>query len=519
MVRKLNYNTIFIPSTCLISILLACVFEFIINKVFPQPTFFFSFDRFVAIALITGSTICLIRYRKYFCKHLHKAFLLFALAFGISFILVFPRTVYLSPDDQIHFKNAYFFMSDTVELKGGFSAIESAGFTNVGGKGFDELATLYESMNQADETVISGQYQIADSPQLYTRIVYLPFYLGFRLSGLLHLNFTTSVAVAKICNLFCYIALVYFAIKYSGKFNKIFFVIGLLTSNMFLATQFSYDPLVIANLLLAISLFLYIRQTEKPAPKYFLGFVLAATFGSLTKAVYCPILLLALLIPNDKFDCKNRAIAFKVCSILIMLVLASTFVLPILSGGLASDIRGGSTSVSGQINFLLHNPLKAIAVVVMFLTSQWPSLAFYPISLVSLGVGATAAPIYELCSIVVPLVGVLSLLALLWSAITTSSSSAAMTSKTKISLAVIYLILLGATTASMYLSFTSVGNLQVDGMQPRYLMPFFPLFWLLLTPSKSLRKSSNNDSYATLIIPYVCLALIFGAYILRVSML
>ena len=128
MINKIDRHVIFIGVACLSGVLLSLVFTIVVNIIFPQPHFYFGCSRFVAIAAVTSSIICLIKYRGYFTRNLHKAFLLIALVFGISCILVFPRVVYLSPDDQIHFKNAYFFMDDTVELRGGFAAIGSALF-------------------------------------------------------------------------------------------------------------------------------------------------------------------------------------------------------------------------------------------------------------------------------------------------------------------------------------------------------------------------------------------------------
>ncbi len=520
MLKTVDQKVVFNVGACLVGILVALFFELAVNIVFPQPSFFFCFDRFAAVAITVAATIFLIKYRQYFCRNLHRAFLLIGLTFGVSLILVFPRMLYASPDDQIHFRNAYFFMNDAVELRGGFSAIESSGFVNIKDKGFDEMSGIYDEINQADEVIINQAYEVNDSPQLYTRIIYLPFHLGLRLANLLHLKFTTGVVIAKIFNLACYILMVYFAIKLSGKFNKIFFVVGLLTANLFLATQFSYDPLIFASLLLTIGIFLHIRQTEKVSTKYFLGFVLAAVFGSLTKAVYCPILLLALMIPNNKFDCKKRAIAFKVCTMLVMLVLASTFVLPILTGSLAGDIRGGNTSVSGQISFLLHNPLKAIAVFVIFIVGTLPKLALEPASFVGLGAGATAGPLYHRCFPAVILVEIMSLILILWATFTTKPDKALSASRFKIGIAVIYFIIAGAIAASMYLSFTTVGNIYIDGLQPRYFMPFLPLLLILFIPSKLIqdRKAATCD-WATLFVPYVCLALILTTYVLRMSML
>lgn len=516
MLNKLNRkNIVFISVSFLIGVLLALAFEFIVNKVFPQPRFFFSRSRCAVVASLVAGAIILIRYRKYFRTHLHHAFLLIALVIGAASIITFPRTVYLSPDDQIHFRNAYFFMDDTIELRGGFTVIESAALTDSVGKGFDEMSVVYEIMNEAEEKVVDEEYHIDGSPRLYNHLAYLPYYIGFKISTLLRFRFTTSVIVAKICNLLLYTVLIYFAIKLSGRFNRIFFVIGLLTCNIFLATQFSYDPLVISSLLLAIALFLHIMQSDKASMKYLLGFVGAATLGSLTKAIYCPILLLVLMIPNHKFDCRRRAIAFKVCTLLVMLVLASTFVLPILGGGLASDIRGGSTSVSGQISFILNNPIKAFAIILNYITGTLPKVLLGPTSFVGLGAGV----IYETCKSVVQLVGTMSLTMLLWITFNTYLDKQVFTKASKVGLAVIFSILVGGIIASMYLSFTPVGNIYVYGIQERYFMPFLLLLFIILMPMKKSKCQESSYDYLTLFIPALCLALILAVYILRMSML
>lgn len=516
MLRKLNKNTIFIAGAFLISILLALIFEFAFNKVFPQPSFFFSSSRLIANAVVICGTICFIKYRKYFCHNLHKAFLLLSLIFGIAFILVFPRTVYVLPDDQIHFRNAYFFMSDTIELKGEFSAIESKGFTNLGTRaGFSEMAGIYENIDGIGENIIDGEYHISESPQLYNRIVYLPFYIGFKLSDALHLTATKSLVVAKICNLIYYIALVYFAIKISGRFSKVFFLVGLLMCNIFLATQFSYDPVVTANLFLAIGCFLHIMQTKNPSSKYLLGFVIATVIGSLAKAVYCPLLLLVLLIPNDKFDCKKRAIVFKICTMFVMLVLASVFVLPMLGGNLASDIRGGNTSVSGQIDFLLHNPLKAIIIAAYYIGGRLPDYVILGATGTYMGSGL----VYEVCQSITSIIGITILLVLLRATFTTYLDKSIITNRLKIGLALIYTIIIGSITMSMYLGFTEVGSMYISGVQPRYFVPVLPLLLIIFMPTKQIHegKSPKKCDTITVFAPYVCLMLVFIVYTLQMS--
>lgn len=516
MFKKLNRNVAFIVGVICLSLFLALAFEFIINKVFPQPQFHFNRSRLIAVASVTSATILLVKYRAYFVARLHKAFLLIALVFGTAFILVFPKTTYVSPDDQVHFRQAYMFAHQSIDVRPEVLLMESTSFTRSAIGGFSSMAAAYYEMDEMGRNVPSQQYHVDNPPQLYSIVNYLPFHLGFEISNFLHLKFTTGVVIAKLFNLICYVALIYFAIKISGKFNKIFFVVGLLLCNVFLATQFSYDPLITASLLLAISAFLYIRQTKNVPTKYFFLFILAATFGCLAKAVYCPILLLALMIPNTKFDCKRRAVAFKVCAMVVMVLLAATFILPVLSGGMASDLRGGDTSVSGQISFLIQNPLKAGLVAIMYLVSSLPPLLFDAIWMFKFSSGAV--PIVSKAAVVLPLVQVLSMIVVFRALYTTSLSDTTITQRSKLALTTIFMMIIGAITAALYLCYTPVGSLTVSGVQSRYFMPIFPILMVLLIPSRQTQdREKPAQDYVTMFAMYACLALVFAVYILQAS--
>ena len=79
----------------------------------------------VFVVAITLFSILII-FRKYFYKRLDKAFLLIAIPVGILFILVLPKTVYTSWDDQIHIKNAYTaFSSETTTFSQGLQKLQA----------------------------------------------------------------------------------------------------------------------------------------------------------------------------------------------------------------------------------------------------------------------------------------------------------------------------------------------------------------------------------------------------------
>lgn len=466
---------------------------------------YWNWSRIIFIISFITVFAVFVKYRNYFCIHLEKAFLLISIVTGILLILVSPKTVYTAWDDQIHIKNSYtMFSKKDTKFSKAFQTIITLEKMNPSlYLTQEEQLELYHELNVVHNKTRNRVIQINNYAPKYNKIVYLPFYLGFKISDLCHFSFIIGFLLAKLLNLFLYIILIYFAIKVSTVTKKIIFIIGLLVSNLFLATQFSYDSSITASLLLALALFIRTLELKKINYKYIIAFVLSVIWASLPKAIYCPILLLLLFIPNVKFKTRKQAMALKISVIAITLLLMSTFVLPVLLGTASGDIRGGNTSVSGQLNFIFHNPVQYGKILLRSFIADSPEL------FLGFKVFTYTCYLYPYTEIVTPMIYIINLILILYVTFTNPINKEIVDNKIKTLFSIMILGIWLLITTALYLSFTEVGSNTIAGVQPRYFISMLLPLLLVLSPTLKKKENSKSKSHIlVLLIPYLILMII-----------
>ena len=97
--------------------------------------------------------------------------------------------------------------------------------------------------------------------------------------------------------------------------------------------------------------------------------VLLFTIGCFSKAVYIPLLLLVILLPEyQKMSNKNKIFLWGGIALIVMLVMM-TFVLPTLTSTVARDLsfggdsRGGDTGSVRQIISMVKHPWASIKLM------------------------------------------------------------------------------------------------------------------------------------------------------------
>lgn len=495
----------------------AALIEYILfNKILPHgDRFYFAWNRFISIAVMAMVAVLLVRFRQYFLNNLEKAFLVISIPMGMLFILVLPRTVYVSQDDQIHLQRAVTLLSSSdVPWSKAFRTLELMS-TDVDGLNFSEIDKLYSDLDTIHEESKDQKANFGNNSLSFSRLLYLPYFIGFKISSFLRLNFTSMIAVAKLCNFLCYTIILYFAIKISSYAKKIFFVLALFLSNIFYASQFSSDPTITASLMLAIALFLRMLEMQYIPPRYIIIFALAVTWASLPKAIYCPILLLLLLIPSQKFGDRKRAIACKATMCSLMVLLAATFVLPMLSGGMTGDFRGGDTSVSQQIIHIIQHPLHFITTFSKFTIRNLPGLIMSQ---------PTSVGIYlplRYTQYVLSFINLMYMVLLGYVIFTSRKSAKIYTGWMRMAILAMYLIVVYSAIGALYLSFTPVGAGTVEGFQDRYLLPVLPLALVLLVPTTKVANKKREEKlyFAIIAVPFLSLAIFLSCFILRTSIM
>ena len=414
---------------------------------------------------------------------------------GLSVIICFPVTNFLTWDDEVHYGNANSFSyltnaeitnSDRMIVEqfymgDGFSLDASLGKYPIDETREFNRGSVEQVVRETDKNDIAegiDRFNSFDSVAL-SKIAYIPSSIGLCLGRLLHLPFSIKFALGKIFNLLAYAVICGIAIRIAPCRKCLFTCIALFPSAVLMAASYSYDPCVISFSLLGTALLLKMLVSEEDiSAKTFFGFLLSFAVGFAAKAIYFPLFGLALLIPANKYtSSKQRRIligtAIFVCAIMIL-----SFLTPYFSSVVnnISDARGGTeVSTAGQTTGVLANPVGTIAVISNFVFGSMLTPAFLN------SISTNMAYLGDVSNLF-PWLSYLPIM--LFEAICIIDNEKV--TKIKLSrcgivwslflvLATCYLVAL-----ALYIAFTGVGSQTVAGVQARYLIPLLIPFACLL---------------------------------------
>lgn len=310
----------------------------------------------------------------------------------------------------------------------------------------------------------------------------LPFYFVWLLGKfsnvlLYSMGMTVAVAIVPI-----------------GK--RLLSVMAVLPTMIFTSTVYTYDTTVNVCIIIGICIFVKeLLDTETLfSNKWRIIYFASMVIGCMPKAVYAPLVLNVLFLPKDKFKSSKDEKIFKLVSVLVFLVLMSTFVLPtLLSSSVEGDARGGNTSVTTQMSYVLGQPI-AYAIVLLknvgytfvsyVLKDSFDNFAYYgavtmPFTFSALLVGTALTDTYStkreksfpVKTRIVAMLSILATIVLIWTA--------------------------------LYLSFTEVGETKIAGVQARYYLPFLFLFYLCFRTDK-IKNNYKEENYQMVIMLIAC---------------
>lgn len=312
---------------------------------------------------------------------------------------------------------------------------------------------------------------------LFIYISYIPAIITLAIPGALGTEVMKSLVIGKLTNLLCYALLAYFAVKKLRSGKLIFSAFALLPICLFLAANYSADWWINGAMMLGLAYFISILQSkdEKASKKDLIIMIAAMALACGPKEIYFFMMIPLLFIPTDRFQDKKAARWTKFIIAALMVIILLSFLLPMLvNTSSQTDTRGGEdVSASGQIAFILKNPLTYAKILINYikdfiaLTSMSGNLALYG----WLGFGH---PFYMLIAIMV----------LFYCAFTDRTEAdrfrgAGGISAISILTAIAQIVLV---ITALYISYTPVGHETVNGCQYRYILPVFPLVLYFFAP-------------------------------------
>lgn len=466
--------------------------------------------RLILIFLSLFLFIVIIKFFPYIKNNIDKTFVFIGVTFGFLFIILTPVCLVTSYDDQVHFHRMY------TLLDGKSSNWTYAGryFNHlvIGNhekyKSYEEIKLYKQFLNENNDKKSEIKVDNMDSNIDYTDLIYLPFSIGYKIASVLGFSFVNCIYISKLFNLIFYIIIMYFAIRIIPFAKKIVFFIGLLPTNIYLASQFSYDSTITAGVIISFAAFLNIRNNEKVDLKNLLVFVLGITWASLPKVIYCPLLLLLLFIPTSWFNSKNQAKIIKIGIIILFLLTMSTFVLPVLTSSVAGDSRVEGTSVAGQFKHILSNPLSYGKLLVIETIDNFDSMFFGYNTFSRLGYLNGDTYFFDLSNFVL-------LFTILYLTFTDAIDKRVIDKKQKLILSILLIGIWCLIWSALYLSWTPVGAPRISGVQSRYFIPILvPLLIMFIPNSKKTSARISCWLYAIpiLILSYSSLFIVLSYY-------
>lgn len=464
---------------------------------------------------------------------LEYLFLLFAVPFGLCYCFAMPFIPEVSWDGQIHYKNAnclsYLMNAEFTEAD--LLMADPYAVVRLGLLGSGDVSSVWNP-NQEIAVLNHAQEEAArlDQANLITKcsgfsnpsgdsssgsyfsagvIGVLPQAIGLWVGRLFGTNIIGRLLLARIFSLAFYIVVVFYGIKSLKKGKLLVSALALLISPILMASNFSYDPWCYALFIFSTCHYVGKLQEGACSLNAYNVFVILSSFtlGCLAKAVYFPLTLVLLLTPKKYFSStcsKKRVMLFAGLS---MAFLVASFAIPTLvsslSGTEAPDVRAQTgVSPSGQIRFAFMHPFFVARTMLSFIISFFSTIP------VTASLGSYFPYLYNSPDILGYLSWILIIGALLFDG---SEKDFSFERSIRISAVLALTISLLLSIAALYAAFTPVGYETVLGYQWRYLIPFYPLIFLIVVslPKRLSELLYGCRLYKTFPIAFVILELMY----------
>ena len=450
----------------------------------------FNFYRFVS--LVAGQIILLFLFtsRKHIGSHPEWAFLAIALVCGALIAFSELRSD-ASWDERIHYKRA-----DEFSFKHFSPKKVNDVYANSDAIPFDDSLTGQRSIwdhFDHDYRKIPGRsishhkahFKVGDVFLWYTRLCYLPIGLVLFFGRLLNLPWHLVYSLGSFAHIFTLALPIFFAIRILKTGKMILATIALLPTSVFIASNYGYDAWVTSFLALGLTiLFTELQNPHKHISCRMIALMIGAfIIGLGPKAIYFPLLFLLFLLPRTKFISPKEYRLFLRTSILSILFVLCSFLLPFLTETSSfTDIRGGKqVNASEQVHFIITHPITYTKTLLSFLSDYLNPL--------HAGGFMTNWAYFG----IIP--GFLPLLFLLFFVTLTDRNehdNKTTTTQVKFWTIGISFVTVSLVATSLYVSYTPVGLTSINGVQPRYLIPLlFPLLFVLCKNHFSIIPNRN----------------------------
>ena len=409
-------------------------------------------------------------------------FLVFTLICGGCFCYFLPDGTRVSLDDGYHFQHALNYST------GGHVRFTEADWAAMQEDNPREyrLDHREEFLQTQDAQYARGAVFVTTGFHLDPKEIWLSTQgVGLFLGRALGLRYWDIWSLGRFTGLLAYALIGYFAVRRLKTGKMILALSLMIPSNIFLASNYSYDPGVTAGITLSCAYWIAAWQEPNRTLKngdaaVMIGGMLFACYA---KAIYFPIFLLFFFLPGSKFRSRGHRRGYSAAMLGAMVVVMLYILLPLgASGGQGDDRASGDVNTFGQLQFILGHP-GDYALILWHFLREYLDPAGMNALLNSCGYMGGAR-----CKEIIMLV-------LAAAAFTDQREEGLLPPAWLRALGLCGLFgALALMVTSMYVWFSEVGSASFDGMQARYMLPYvYPA--MALMGSNRLRNRMNPALY------------------------
>ncbi len=277
--------------------------------------------------------------------------------------------------------------------------------------------------------------------------------------------------------------------------KNVFFTVYMTPMLLLLSGSYSIDGICVGfvGLFIAYCLRLY-KNNDKIKSKQIIiltGLFILSLFAK--EMSYICICLLLLLLPLKKIIKENKK-TMLVATIIVAIVgmiLATTI---LLGSDTISDPRSEGTNAKEQIEFLIKNPMSAVLIIINHIRDSLLNFDWL-IYLCQVDFFGKASCIF-----------VLQVAFILYVSISDNSVKFNLKEKTILLATFFGAYLTGSLM--LYISFTKVGKLSINGYQPRYMFPILPLLFMVINNDNKKTDKEQREKISTVLAIFIMIGLV-----------
>lgn len=408
--------------------------------------------------------------------------LTFFIVFSFGIISSFVIPILDSPDEPTHFNRAE--LTSRLNL----IPITSSDTTYEILQSVVELQNANQlSVTKTDEDEKTIQYNYVDVQANVAAgnvfVGYVFSALGINIAKSLNLSVIWMLWLGRICNVIISAVVCSFAVWITPKFKLQFLIISTMPMAIYQYSSFSVDALINSFAFLSIAMFLKLLLAKNESIRFrdLLGFVGVVIITGLLKLPYFSLILLFLCIPRSKF-LFSKSFIWRIGILFFAFVIAVGWYfissrINVAPNNQTKYVIANNINSLEQMKLILANPATSLKIIFASIFREFPERinGFFTFGWLDYGV-TSIVPLYlvfyGVSMLMYPMDVVLDF-------------------KKRGLMVLISGIVIVATYYILYIMWTPVGAVAVEGIQSRYFIPLLLLMPMGLYLNTDRPKSGN----------------------------